>query len=322
MLQRRSLLALALMADIGACASDPGAPSAAVAPGALPAALLTPWRTFGGGYLTPVTPGVGLPLRPGSGMFVKLIAPGPIALRGSDLLIADLGSGRLWRADAMTQALSPIAGAPVGPGTALQLGPDLSAWVLDAPARQVLRFGRDARLLQTFRAGIGASPASIALADGGNLLLQADGALGQWSEQGAAGALIVPLRPEREGRALLQVDAIAVGVANPRQVFVLDRLAGMVHVVQRDGRILHSLGAGELRQPQAIAVDRWDRVFVVEAGPAALRVLRAGAASIELGAAALSVQQIGGIAIDGPWLALSDRLLGQVVIHQLGGPAP
>ena len=314
MLRRRTCLAWALL---GGCAGEPmNAPPPTTPSGS--DALLTPWRTFQGGFLTPPTPGIGLPLRPGSGMFVKLIAPGPIALRGSDLLIADLGSARLWRTDVMTQAMTGIAGAPVGPGTALLLGPDLSAWVLDAPARQVLRFGRDGRLLQTFRAAIGAVPSSIALADGGNVLLQADGALGQWSEQRAIGALAVPLRPEREGGGLLQVDAIAVGAKNPRDVFVLDRGAAVVHRVQRDGRIVQTLGQGELRQPQAFAVDRWDRVFVVEAPLRSLRVLRAGAPSIVLSAEQLGVQQIGGIAIDERFLAVADRLAGQVVIHQLG----
>jgi len=311
MLRRRTLLACALL---DGCAADPSTPAAAHGD-----ALLSPWRTLQGGYLTPPTPGVGLPLRPGSGMFVKLMAPGPLALRGSDLLVGDLASGRLWRIDTMTNAMTGIAGAPVGPGTALLLGPDLSAWVLDAGARQVLRFGRDGRLLQTFRASPGALPSGIALADGGNVLLQADGALGQWSELRAVGSLAVALRPARDSGALLHVDAVAIGVMNPREVIVLDRSAGAVHVVQRDGRILRTLGEGELRQPQAIAVDRRDRVFVVESNLRSLRVLQAGAPSIELGAQQLGVQQIGGIAIDDALLAVSDRLVGQVVIHRLGG---
>jgi hypothetical protein len=314
MLRRRTVLACALL---GSCAADPSAPAPA-----RPDALLAPWRTVQGGFLTPPTPGIGLPLRPGSGMYVKLIAPGPLALRGSDLLVADLGDNRLWRIDALGNAMTAIAGAPVGPGTALLLGPDLSAWVLDAGARQVLRFGRDGRLLQTFRASAGALPTGIALADGGNVLLQADGALAQWSELRAVGTLAVALRPERESGALVSVDAIAVGVRNPREVFVLDRNAGVVHVVQRDGRVVRSLGQGELRQPQAIAVDRLDRVFVVDSTLRSLRVLRAGAPSIELGAEQLGVQQIGGIAIDDGLLAVSDRLVGQIVLHQLGEGSP
>lgn len=310
LLRRRALLATALL---GGCAAD-----TAPAPRPPSDSLLTPWRTVTGGFLTPATPGIGLPPRPGSGMFVKLVAPGPLALRGGDLLIADGATQRLWRADALTQTLTGIAGAPVGPGTALLLGPDLSAWVLDAAARQVLRFGRDGRLLQTFRAAPSSLPSAIALADGGNVLLLADGALGQWSELRAIGSLAVPVRLERDGGALLQVDAIAIGGKSKRDVYVLDRSAGAVYLTQRDGRIVQTLGLGELRQPQALAVDRFDRVFIVESTLRSLRVLRANGPSIVLSAERLGVQQIGGIAIDESFLALSDRLLGQVVIHRLG----
>ena len=311
MLRRRALLATALL---GGCAVD----SEPVPRRTGDNSLLSPWRTVTGGFLTPPTPGIGLPLRPGSGMFVKLVAPGPLALRGSDLLIADSATQRLWRADMMTQAMTGIAGAPVGPGTALLLGPDLSAWVLDAAARQVLRFGRDGRLLQTFRAAPGAVPGAIALADGGNVLLQADGALGQWSELRAVGSLAVPVRPERDAGPV-QVDAIALG---PGGVYVLDRLAGVVYRTRRDGRIVETLGAGELRQPLTLAVDRIGRVFVVESSSRSLRVLRPAAPSIVLSAEQLGVQQIGGIAIDESFLAVADRLVGQVVIHQLGAGPP
>ncbi len=314
-LQRRALLLCALL---GGCAADPVLDSSGARPAPERSALLTPWRTVQGGFLAPPTPGVGLPVRPGSGMFVKFVAPGPLAMRGSDLLVADLASGRLWRADAMTNTLTGIAGAPVGPGTALLLGPDLSAWVLDPAARQVLRFGRDGRLLQTFRATAGALPSAIALADGGNVLLQADGPLGQWSELRGVGSMAVPVRPAREGR-LLQVDALALG---KQGVYVLDRGAGAVYRTGRDGRIVETLGAGELLQPVAIAVDRWDRVFVVESTLRSLRMLRSAGPSIVLTAAQLGVQQIGGIAIDEGFLAITDRLVGQVVIHQLGETAP
>ena len=314
LLRRHALLACALLAG---CAAEPlgVSPDARAAP---VRPLLSPWRTVQGGFLAPPTPGTGLPVRPGSGMFVKFIAPGPLALRGSDLLVADLASGRLWRADAMSNTLTGIAGAPVGPGTALLLGPDLSAWVLDPPTRQVLRFGRDGRLLQSFRATAGAVPSAIALADAGNTLLQADGPLGQWSELRAVGSLVVPVRPLRDGR-LLQVDAITIG---KRGVYLLDRSAGAVYRSERDGRIVETLGAGELRQPVALAVDRWDRVFVVESTLRSLRVLRSGAPTIVLTAEQLGVQQIGGIAIDEGFLAVTDRLVGQVVIHQLGEAAP
>jgi len=150
-----------------------------------------------------------------------------------------------------------LAGAPAGTGTLVTTQTVPPAWrsVWSGAAYVAPRFGRDGRLLQTFRAGTGALPSGIALADGGNLLLQADGALGQWSELRAVGSLAVPVRPERPAGPV-HIDAIALG---PGGVYVLDRLAGAVHRVQRDGRIVQTLGAGELQQPVALAVDRIGR---------------------------------------------------------------
>lgn len=306
----------AALAVLGACITPALAPgsgaasTASTAPGA--PATLRPWRTLQGGFLAPPGAAFGLPARPGTGAFVKLLSPTAVALRGNDLLIADSGSGRLWRADLALNTLSPIAGAPVTPGTLVALGPDQSAWVLDGITRQVLRFARDGRLLQTWRAApAAASVAGFALADGGATLLVVDDSLRQWIEFRGAGGVALPhaLPPELRG-----ADGLAVAGDT---VFVLDKTRGAVHALRRDGTVLAMLGEGELKQPQAIAADRFARVFVLDAADRAVKLLAPGRDAQVFGAEALGVQQIGGIAVDERFLAVSDRLTGAVVIHQL-----
>jgi hypothetical protein len=257
-----------------------------------------------------------MPARPGTGAFVKLMAPTALALRGNDLLIVDSAAGRIWRADLGLNTLTPIAGAPATPATpatAVAIGPDLSAWVLDGLTRQVLRFSRDGRLMQTYRGGsVSPSPVAMVLADGGTTLLVADDSLRQWIEVRPAGAFATPMPQDDSVRG---VDGLAVGGDS---VFVLDRNAGVVHVTRRDGRLLGRLGEGELKQPVAIAADRFSRVFVLDAQDRAVKLLAAGRPAQVFDAAALRVQQIGGFAVDERLLAVSDRLTGQVVIHVLG----
>lgn len=307
----------ALLAVLGACvtpAPAPPAASAGAAPGA--PAVLRPWRTLQGGFIAPPGAAFGLPARPGTGAFVKLLAPTAIALRGSDVLVADGGSGRLWREDMALNTLTPIAGAPVTPGMAVALGPDLSAWVLDGITRQVLRFARDGRLLQTWRAApAAASVAGFALADGGATLLVVDDSLRQWVEFRSAGGPALPrtLPPDVRG-----ADGVT---AAGDTVFVLDKARGAVHALRRDGTLLATLGEGELKQPQAMAADRFARVFVLDAADRAVKLLVPGREAQVFGAEALGVQQIGGIAVDERFLAVSDRVGGAVVIHQLAGEA-
>jgi len=248
-------------------------------------------------------------------MFVRLLSPAAIALRGPDLLVADTGSGRLWRIDSAFNQAAAVTGAPVLPGGAVALGPDLSAWVLDPAARQVLRFARDGRLLQTWRVGADLpSPVGLALADGGATLLLADGLGAQWSEQRGPGGLARLVAPSRDGRRISGVDAI---VPMGDALYVLDRLAAAVHRVDRDGRLLATLGRGDLVQPGAIAVDRDGRVFVADRAGSVLVVLQDGQPARRIDAAALDLLRIGSLALDERTLALADPMRGQVMLYTL-----
>ncbi len=305
-LPRRRLLAWASAAGLGGlagCAAPGGDPQ--------PLAAAGPplrWRTLQGGRLSAPAPA--------GNMLVRWLSPGPLALRGLELLVADRNPARLWRADLAGDLVIAVAGAPVGPGTALALGPDLAAWVLDPAARRVLRFARDGRLLDSRPVDLSLpSPVGLALADGGATLLLANGGGAQWSEQRSSRDFVRAVAPERDGgRRISGVDALAVGL---RGVWVLDRLAGAVHEVSRDGRVLRSLGQGELKQPLALAVDRLDRVYVHDAHDNSVLRLAAEGAAERWTAVTLGVQQIGGLAVDGLTMALSDPLAGAVVLFSL-----
>jgi hypothetical protein len=305
-LHRRRLVLAGSLLGLAGCASAPD--TAAPQPG-----QPQPWRTLQGGFLAPTLPPLGAPPRLASGMFVRWMSPAALALRGMELLVADLGTQRLWRADIAGNAINGIASAPVGPGMALALGPDLSAWVMDPVSRQVLRFARDGRLLQSYRIALDtATPVALALADGGQTLLLADGLGASWSEQHGPGGLLRSIDPERPGgRRLSGVDGLALGREG---LFVLDRLAGAVHRVSRQGAVLQTLGQGDLMQPLALAVDRLDRVYVLEGQDGSIKRLSATAPLQRWSAAELGVQKIGGLAVDGLLLVLSDSLSGNIVL--------
>jgi hypothetical protein len=313
-LRRASLLGIA--GWLGGCAGEVGRrgqPGDVAAGGSRPAA---PVRRVSGGFLARVDTAFGNPARSGSGAYVRLLAPSAVAVAGHELLVVDAGAGRLWRVDADLQTISEVVGAPASPATAVALGPDLSAWVHDGQSRQVLRFAREGRLLQTLRIDLPPSVlGTLALADGGATLLLPDSVQRAWLEWRAVGAWPTVVRPMADGQpALRSLDALAVG---GNTVYLLDRLAGLVLVAQRDGRVRARLGEGVLRQPASIAADRHGRVFVVDAQDRRVLLLREGQAALALDAARLQVQSIGGIAVDERMLAVSDRIGGQVVLHLL-----
>jgi sugar lactone lactonase YvrE len=325
---RRSFLQAAAAAALMPCLvpwlAVPGcATSTAEGGGAAPPrepVLLRRARSVAGGFLVPPQPGAGRPAPVANGMYVKLIRPAALALRGMDALVHDEATQRLWRLDLALGTLSAVAGAPTGPGLALALGADGSAWVLDAQARQVLRFGRDGRLWQSFRIDQAMpTPAGLALADGGTTLLLADGLGAQWTEQRGPGATLRSVRPARaDGQRVSGVDGLALAPSGG--LWLLDRLAGAVHLADRDGRVQLTLGQGQLMQPQALAADAQGRVFVVDRQGHTLCCLQAGAEAQRFEAAALGAGQIGGLAIDGTQLALSDAQSGQLLMFRLGAP--
>ena len=314
--RRAALVAAGLAGSLGlsglcACAAASGGSAAA-------SGLPLHRRTLQGGFLPRKTAGKDDAAGPSNGMFVRWMVPGALALRGTDLLLADVGTARLWRADITGSAIIEVEGAPVGAQMSLALGPDLSAWVLDPPARQVLRFARDGRLLQRHHVGADVGrPVALALAPDGTTLLLADaaGASAGWAELAVSGGPPRRVAPARAGgQRLGGVDALAVGRGG---VFVLDRAAGAVHRVSRRGAVLQTLGVGDLQRPLAIAVDEQDRVYVHEGQDGSIKRLAAGWPTRRWSAADLGVEQIGGLAVGAGLLAISDAQAGTVVLHSL-----
>ncbi len=294
-------------------AAQPGPESASREP---PVRL---WRSFGGGFLVPLDTAAGARPGLGIGAFVKLVAPTAVALRGSDLLIVDAASARIWRVDLYRNTLQAVPGPPATSGTLVALGPDLSAWVLDGASGQVLRYARSGQLLQTYRSGTQVlAPTAMALADSGATLLLADSQLRRWVEYRPVGVLATPVEPQAvDGGGAPGVDGLTTA---GNTVYVLDRRAALVHVLRRDGRALGRLGEGVLKQPLAIAADRFGRVYVVQAQDRTITALSLSRPPLVLDEALVGVQVIGGIATDEQFLAVSDQVKGQVQIFLVRMP--
>lgn len=310
MVNRRGLQIAGLLALTG-CSAEPVHTALHREPGALQRV-----QAVQGGFVTPALPPPGLPAAGRTGMYVRWLAPVAVALRGGDLLVADGASGRLWRADV---GGGYVTGLPLGPfagGALVLLGPDLSAWVLDPGAGLVLRVGRDGRLRQSLRLPAALlTPVAMALADDGLTLRLADGLAARWLEQRSGGPFR-DVEPRRsDGGSIGSIDGFAPAASG--HLYVLDRLSALVHRVEPGGKVVQTLGRGELMQPVAIASDRRGRVYVHEAQDGSLKRLDGPAPARRWTAQDLGVQRVGALAVDGRWLAVADPLGGQVVLFDI-----
>jgi sugar lactone lactonase YvrE len=308
-LSRRLLLALPCV--LSGCAW-PTSPPVPARPRPEPGQVaLVHGRSISGGFLR-TAPGVpGVPAVARVAAFQRLVAPTALALLEQELLVADSGTGRLWRIDLGLGAFVPQPGVAVLPTTALALAPDRTAWLLDGPAAQVRRLADDGRVIQTYRLGGAVAPAGLALADLGTSVLVADAGASQWHELRAGSAQVISVRPQNADGRPIGVDAVAV---SGDRVWVLDRRAGRVHRVGRDGQVQTSLGDGVLKQPVALAADAMGRVWVLDALDHSVKLLREARPVQVFDAAALRLRQPAAIATDGHSLAVADRVGGQVAV--------
>lgn len=314
-MRRRSALLLAPW--LAGCAAGLQPPD--VMPPIQPSAGGTyrPWRTLDGGFLGRTSPALGVPAAPGTGMYTRFVAPVALALHGHELLVADAGSGRLWRVDVLLDTMAGIAGAAVSPQTVLALGHDGSAYLLDPPTRRIARFARDGRLIQAWSVPLAiATPVALALADGGATVLLGDGMGARWVEMRGGPGLPMALTPHRaDGRPVSGTDALGVWRDT---VYVLDRLAGAVHHCRRDGSALATLGQGRLQQPSRLAVDGVGRACVLDAHDGRLHLLAPDGSAQVLDTRAAGAAQAAAVAADGDLLAIADRASGRVVLWRSG----
>lgn len=316
----RAVCAVAAAATVAVLLGCAAAIDAARPAPATSSALLMPWRVVDGGFLAVPRPLTGAPAQPGSGAYVRLVFPAAVALRDNELLVVDSGAARVYRHDLALGTLVPIAGAPASVDTRVALGADLSAYVLDAGARRVLRFARDGRLLQTFRSeSVAADPIDLALAPDGVTLYVADRTLAQVVAFRAVGAIALPLVPRAGDARVAGIRALATG---PRGVYLLDEHAGAVLLMAPDGTTLARFGQGQLTAPSSLAVDRSERVYVAEAQRGELKVFAGGALTQTFDARALRLRSIGALASDGDVLAIADPVAGAVALFRAAGGTP
>lgn len=312
---RRAILASGLA--LGGCAVDTPAPNA---PKGAPS-LLTPWLSLTGGWrLDPQRlPFTGLP-----GPRVPFVQPVGVAARGDIVMVADAGARTVWRMERSRDAMAPFvpfSGSGVEQGASMQLGSDLSLWLALPGERAVAHYDARGRELRRWRSDIDAArPVAIAVPEDRSELLVADSASARIAVFEPLGA-VTRLLDRGRGRALQSVSAMALG---PQGLYVLDRIAQHVVVFDPAGDIVEAIGAQQLVQPRALAVDRTGRVFVSDDADQRIKVFRGDrllAAAGGFGGGPGRFGRIEGLAVDGNLLYVADSAQARVQILLVAPPS-
>ena len=278
--------------------------------------FLVPVARVRGGFV-PV--GGAATLAPGG--FVALRAPVAAAARGPDLYIADAGHQTLFRYDLTTQTLHRLRAGVLMVALRLCLLADRSLMLLDVAARQLVRVSHDG-------SGIARLPRS-ALMDGA-LDLACDATLGRvWITVPGAGRLlaVMPAMAAAELHAVDPGEPDSVGplstlAVTETAIFALEPARRRVVQLDHRARVLRTFGDTVLRQPHAIAVDRYQRVYVADAFDNALHVFQDARRVATWSAQQLGVAAVSDLRVADTDLAIADAPGGSVHVYRLLGDAP
>jgi hypothetical protein len=316
------MTAIAIALLLAGCESTPREAPAGVASGTVkprPALSLTPWLSLTGARLSLAPDRTGTPSpRAGALSVTRFMRPLALAARGGDLVILDSGTGAAYRYDAALNIMSALGGVPAQAGTQLAMGADFSLYAVDQQGRRVLRIARNGQVLASYRDAINLPrPVDVAVDDARGLVIVADGTFNHLVAFHALGgaSYVIPLRGA--GGRPHAVSAIALGAD---AIYFADPLCRCVARVAYNGGVLATFGQDALAQPGALAVDRYQRVFVIDQFERALKVFERGILIATLPASRFGMQQIDDVWIDDSVLYLADGLGARVEAQRLSAP--
>ncbi len=205
---------------------------------------------------------------------VYFLYPKAIAAHANELFIFDSGHGMIFRFDQTRNVLHGFARLPASNAEVdLYVDTDLSVYVADSHNREVRQYDWQGALVQRYQnkqnlpqpVAVVAAPrdANILVADGLRAIVLVFNRLG--SVTGSLGARVMQPVPFRD------IVAMARGQG---QTFIVDQLGQLVYAFGPDQRFHAVFGEDNLEQPEAIAVDDYRRVFVVDRFDNTIKVFR------------------------------------------------
>jgi DNA-binding beta-propeller fold protein YncE len=308
------------LAGLAGCAADEGQVRR-VRP-EQPSGLLRPWLSISGGWrLDTASP---LQLARPTGARVNLVQPVGVVARNEIVMIADAGARVIWRFDRTRDSLTPFAdftGWVPEAGSSMQLGNDFSLWVALPAQHHVVQYDLRGKAVRRWASALDAPrPVSVVVPEDRSEVVVGD----------IATARIVvfdPLGQPREilggprASALESVSAMALG---PAGLYVLDRLAQQVVVLDRRGLPVQVIGEHQLVQPRALAVDASGRVFVSDEMEQRIKVFRGDQLLASFGGKGNAPGRFGRIesmALDGNLLYVADSVNARVDVLLVAPPS-
>lgn len=277
---------------------------------------LAPQGTLAGGFSVPAGTRTGQPPR---GEYIKFLYPAAVAAAGPDLYVADSGSGQLLRVDTVGHTVARLAGLPALPGVRLKAARDGTVYVLRPGKASVDRYSREGQRIGSFAASFDIlQPSDLVIEPTLNRLWIADSAGGVFAfhPSGRMSETLVG----RDGFASREAGATLLA-AGTHRVVGIDPRCRCVIAFDRDGGVVGRFGEDDLVNPQGIALDDHDRVWVIDAGDRRLKMFEADLLVASIPAGRLGLADVTAISIDHQHAYLADGPGGKIGVFIIQPPA-
>jgi DNA-binding beta-propeller fold protein YncE len=223
-----------------------------------------------------------------AGQFQRLLIGGsdevsfqePVAVGGVEglLYIVDAGPKVVYKYDLVINEIEPVPDIAIhfvgSPGN-IYVAKDRSFYIVDSSGRQVLHFSEYGELKTRFQDLANLSrPMDVVVDEESGDVLVADGSFSHIVVFNSAGKAIKAIG--RRGTGPGRFRAITFMGTGADGLYVLDRLELPVQVLSFDGEYRYSFGESELTFPNALAVDRDQRVFISDRSDNTIRVYQDG----------------------------------------------
>lgn len=204
----------------------------------------------------------------------------PVAVGGVEglLYIVDAGAKVVYKYDLVINDIEPvpnIADHFVGAPSNIYVAKDRSFYIVDSTGRQVLHFSEDGVFQTRFQDLANLSrPMDVVVDEETGEVFVADGSFSHIVVFNSAGKAIKAIGQRGTGPGRFR--AITYMSTGTDGLYVLDRLELPVQVLSYDGEYRYSFGESELTFPNAVAVDRDQRVFISDRSDNTIRVYQDG----------------------------------------------
>ena len=268
-----------------------------------PHEMLVPLQMITGGQLAARVDVNGFPVPGAMQGFSSLVFPSALAVRGTDLYIADSGARKLYRFDTITQIMTIVPGIVAMNWTRMQVGTDLSLFVLDPLRVNILHYTRGMQPLQTLGdPSVSVSLDGFVIDEGLGSIIASDRLSQRLLMFSSLGGPALPLDSARAGE-FRPLGALARA---GRTVYAIDNACFCIAVLNESGSIIERIGKGVLNQPQALAADRHGYIFVSDAADRSLKVFLSGELVASVGVQKLHATEITALAVDENILYIAD----------------